>query len=79
MRTTVEMKAEHRSALLALAARRGKKGFSAVLAEAIDAYLSGERERARQREAFLSLRGSLSKEEGEELRATTRAIREYWR
>ena len=79
MRTTVEMKTEHRSALLALAARRGEKGFSSVLGDAIDAYLSGERERARRREVFLSLRGSLSKEEGEELRAETRAIREYWR
>ena len=29
MRTTVEMKPEHRSALPALASRRGQKGFSA--------------------------------------------------
>jgi hypothetical protein len=79
MRTTVEMKTEHRSALLALAARRGEKGFSTVLAEAIEAYLGGERERARRRDVFLSLKGSLSEEEGEELRAATRAIRENWR
>jgi hypothetical protein len=79
MRTTVEMKAQHRSALLALAAERGEKGFSSVLAEAIQVYLDGERERARQREEFLSLAGSLSPEEGEELRARVRAIRENWR
>ena len=42
MRTTVEMKPEHRSALLALAARRGEKGFSNLLAEAIDEFLQGE-------------------------------------
>jgi hypothetical protein len=79
MRTTVEMKPEHRSALLALAADRGEKGFSSVLAEAIEVYLRGENERAMQREEFRSLTGSLSAEEGAELRAKTRAIREYWR
>jgi hypothetical protein len=79
MRTTVEMKAEHRSALLALAARRGEKGFSSVLAEAIEEYLSCGRERARRRDSLLALQGSLTKEEGEELHAKTRAIREYWR
>jgi hypothetical protein len=79
MRTTVEMKPEHRSALLALAADRGEKGFSSVLAEAIEVYLRGEHERAMQREEFRSLTGSLSAEEGAELRAKTRAIREYWR
>lgn len=79
MRTTVEMKARHRSALLALAAERGEKGFSSVLAEAIQLYLDGERERTRQREEFLSLAGSLSSEEGEDLRTGVRAIREQWR
>ena len=45
MRTTVEMKPEHRSALLALASRRGHKGFSTVLGEAIESFLQGEAER----------------------------------
>ncbi len=36
------MKPEHRSALLALAARRGEKGFSAVLEEATGTFLEGE-------------------------------------
>jgi hypothetical protein len=79
MRTTVEMKPEHRSALLALAARRGEKGFSSVLAEAIDAYLKGDCERTRMREDFLSLQGSLTPDEGEALHALTRTIRENWR
>jgi hypothetical protein len=38
MRTTIEMKPEHRAALLALA-RLGDKGFSSVLQEAIETYL----------------------------------------
>jgi hypothetical protein len=79
MRTTVEMKPEHRSALLALARRRGEKGFSTVLAEALEEYLSGERERRRRREDLLSLAGILPPEDAERLRRVTKALRESWR
>jgi hypothetical protein len=79
MRTTVDMKPEHRSALLALSARRGEKGFSAVLAEAIEAFLDGEAERHRRREDVLRLAGSLTAGDAEELRATTKSLRESWR
>jgi len=79
MRTTVEMKPQHRKALMALAADRGEKGFSGVLAEAIETYLEGKDEREKKLEIFRSLRGSLSDEEANDLRARTRAIREHWR
>ncbi|MGC2659982.1 MAG: hypothetical protein WA324_18650 [Bryobacteraceae bacterium] len=79
MRTTVEMKPEHRSALLALASRRGHKGFSAVLGEAIESFLQGEVERGKRRKSLLSLGGSLSKKDGEELVRTTKELRESWR
>jgi len=79
MRTTVEMKTEHRSALLALAARRGEKGFSSVLAEAIEEYLRGNKERSQRLKDFLSLEGSLSAEEADNLREVTTALRESWR
>jgi hypothetical protein len=79
MRTTVEMSAEHRSALLALAARRGEKGFSSVLHEAIDQYLRGETDREQRRKLLLSLAGSFSRKEADELRRETSALREHWR
>jgi predicted CopG family antitoxin len=79
VRTTVEMKTEHRSALLALAARRGEKGFSNVLADAIEEYLDGERKRSQRRKELLSLAGSLSDQEAEALRAEVKAAREHWR
>ena len=79
MRTTVEMKPEHRSALLALASRRGQKGFSAVLEEAIEDYLRGETDREERRRTLLELAGSISPEEADELRRSVREIREYWR
>ena len=73
------MKPEHRSALLALAARRGQKGFSSVLEEAIQAYLAGEAGRESRREALRQLAGSLAEDEVEQLRGRFRAIRESWR
>ncbi len=79
MRTTVEMKAEHRSALLALAARRGEKGFSSILAEAIEHYLDDERTRAQRRKELSSVAGSLSAEDAKYLRGVTRSLREDWR
>jgi hypothetical protein len=79
MRTTVDVKPEHRSALLALAARRGEKGFSTVLEEAIETYLQGEAEREKRLETFLSLAGSLSERDAEELRRTVGELRENWR
>ncbi len=79
MRTTIEMKPEHRSALLTLVSRRGQKGFSAVLGEAIENHLRGEAEREKRRRRFLSAAGSLSSKEADRLRRTVRELRETWR
>jgi len=51
------MKPEHRSALLALASRRGHKGFSDVVGEALESYLRGEADREKRRRAFRALAG----------------------
>jgi hypothetical protein len=79
MRTTVEMKPQHRAALIALATKRGKTGFSGVLAEAIDTYLQGEDERAKRKARLLALGGSLSAKDAEHLRRVSRRFREHWR
>jgi putative antitoxin of VapBC-like toxin-antitoxin system len=79
MRTTIEMKPEHRTALLALASRRGQKGFSAVLGEAIENYLRGEADRKKRRRTLLAVAGSLSPEEADRLRRAVRELRENWR
>jgi metal-responsive CopG/Arc/MetJ family transcriptional regulator len=76
MRITVQMKPEHRSALQALAARRGEKGLSSVLAEAIAEYLDEEKTRVLRRKELLSLAGSLSAEEARSLRNSAASLRE---
>jgi hypothetical protein len=79
MRTTVELKSEHRSRLLAIAAQRGQKGFSRVLNEAIECYLGDEAERDRRRRRALRLRGRLKPEEANELRKNAAALHASWR
>jgi predicted transcriptional regulator len=79
MRTTIEMKAEHRARLLELAARRGEKGFSSLVSEAIQAYLDrvGDDEAGRRR--ALAMRRTLSTKEADRLRRHVAGLRENWR
>lgn len=79
IRTTVEMKPEHRSALLSLASRRSQKGFSSVLSEAIENYLRGEQDREKKRRMIRSRAGSLTRAEANRLRRTMQQLRQSWR
>jgi hypothetical protein len=80
VRTTIEVSPEHRARLLELAARRGEKGFSSLIGEALDLYL---REDGPRREHLLARalkqRGSLSPAEAERLRQEVDALRRSWR
>ena len=42
MRTTIEIRDEHRAKLLEMAARRGEKGFSSIVSEAIELILQAQ-------------------------------------
>jgi hypothetical protein len=79
MRTTIDLKPEHRAKLLEIAARRGEKGFSSVIAEAIEAHLEQAARNERARRRALRLRGSLSAKEAEALCRTADDLRESWR
>lgn len=79
MRTTIEIKPEHRAKLLELAARRGVKGFSELVAEALETYLEAEADRAAQRKRAAQLRGTLPARDAEGLRKTAETLRGTWR
>lgn len=79
MRTTVEIDDELRARLLEVAARRGLKGFSPIVSEAIHRYLAGEAEREDARRRALDLRGALEASEAEALRRETHDLRSSWR
>jgi hypothetical protein len=79
MRTTVEITAEQRARLLEIAARRGVKGFSLLVQEALDAYLAAqEGGEDRKRRALLS-RGSVREGDADKLRSLTHELRKSWR
>lgn len=79
MRTTIEMKDEHRAALLEIAARRRLKGFSGLVEDAVESYLKAEAARKDRRRDALALKGSLSPAEAERFRKEAAALRRSWR
>jgi metal-responsive CopG/Arc/MetJ family transcriptional regulator len=79
MRTTIEMKAEHRAKLLELAAHRGAKGFSQLVSEALEAYLRTEADRQAQRKRAVLLKGVMPSSEAQSLREAAEALRRSWR
>lgn len=78
MRTTIELSEDHRAALLRLAAERGEKGFSGLVREAVEGYLSNLGLRDGEAGA-LRLKGILSEEDANDLQARVTALRESWR
>jgi metal-responsive CopG/Arc/MetJ family transcriptional regulator len=73
MRTTVELRDDQHAALAALASRRGLRGYSSIVQDALDLYL---REHASERlTEVLRLRGILADEEAAEVE---RRIAEAW-
>jgi predicted transcriptional regulator len=79
VRTTIEIKPEHRARILELAARRGEKGFSTVVAEALELYLTTQTGRTNAIQNALALKGSMKETEAAELLEQTRKIRADWR
>ncbi len=79
MRTTVEIRDDQRAKLLELAARRGEKGFSRIVEEALDQYLGGGGGREERVRRALRAIGSLGSEAAERLEESARRIRATWR
>lgn len=79
MRTTIEIRDDLRGALLELAAKRGEKGFSRLVCEAIEQYVAAEPRRDELRKRALRMQGALDSREAEALQERVRAIREVWR
>lgn len=78
MRTTIEIPDEQRARLLEIAARRGEKGFSKLVQEALELYLRDHEQRDAV-ETAQRLQGRLSKEEADELEGSVADLRSRWR
>jgi predicted transcriptional regulator len=75
MRTTIEINNENRAKLAALAAKRGLRGYSKIIEEALTEYLVRIENRKSEIEEFLNLAGSLSQEEAF---VAENKIKEFW-
>ena len=81
MRTTIEITTDVRARLLALAARRGERGFSRIVQEALERYLSSDADgdRSRRVSRALATLGTLSDRSAAHMRAAARRVRKSWR
>jgi len=79
MRTTVELSDEVRAKLMELAARRGERGFSSLVEEALVQYLDEEQRRRRSVEEAQAVIGAMDDEAATALEDSVRTLRERWR
>lgn len=77
MRTTIELREDQHRALGALAQRRGQRGFSQLVQEALDAYLDDLG--ADEVQALLGLEGTLSDEDARRVGERIAEVRGSWR
>ena len=78
MRTTIELPDEQRARLLEIAARRGEKGFSGIIQEALEHYLRTQQQSEAVEQALKS-RGKFSEAEADEIHESALALRSRWR
>ena len=79
MRTTIEVTDEQYAKLVHLAARRGLKGFSALVQEALDQHLEAHEERDEAVRLALAARGALKGKEADAVAEACRETRRSWR
>ncbi len=79
MRTTIEISDELRARLLAMAARRGEKGFSTLVENAVERFLDEEERRQSLVSEAVAAIGSLGGKDAERMREAVRITRSTWR
>jgi predicted DNA-binding protein len=79
MKTTVELSNEHRSALHFLAARRGVRGYSKLIQEAVELYIKETTTKRGSAKQLLKMRGTWNKEDARKFQKKLREIRKNWR
>jgi hypothetical protein len=79
MRTTIEISDRHRSILLSLAAQKGLRGYSNIIQEALDFYLTHHTKAAETKRGVLKMKGCWKKQETKEIRSNLAELRENWK
>lgn len=79
MRTTIELSDEQRAQLLEAAARRGEKGFSSIVQEALTLYFEAQGQREGAVRKALATFGTIAEPEADRLEKDVRRLRRSWR
>jgi hypothetical protein len=79
MRTTIELSNDHRSSLHSLAARRGIRGYSKLIQEAVDLYIQEKTAKERNVKPLLQMRGTWNSEDARKFQRNLRKIRRNWK
>ncbi|GFP21509.1 hypothetical protein HKBW3S43_00855 [Candidatus Hakubella thermalkaliphila] len=67
MRTTIDIPDEQRAELLSLAAKRGLRGYSDLVREAVELYLARAHNEEKRKEKVLALEGIWAEESPEQI------------
>jgi len=79
MRTTIELSDDLISIVHALAVKKGYRGYSKVIEEALNFYLKENERRELGRDKILKMRGSWSLAEAEKTKKRLEEIRKNWK
>jgi metal-responsive CopG/Arc/MetJ family transcriptional regulator len=79
MRTTVALSNDLIAALHALAVKKGYRGYSRVMEEAVKHYLRDHEKKHQSLNVLLKMKGSWSAEEAAETKKKLEEIRKNWR
>jgi predicted DNA-binding protein len=78
MRTTIEISDHHRSILLSLAAKKGMRGYSGIIKEALNHYIECQVKSAAVKREILKMKGSWTSEETKKTKARLAEMRKNW-
>lgn len=79
MRTTIEITDEQRAKLLEAAAKRGEKGFSSIVQEALSQYFAAQDGRKEVIRKAVAAIGTIPDAEADQLEKDVRKLRRSWR
>ncbi|MFQ6083255.1 MAG: ribbon-helix-helix protein, CopG family [Candidatus Aminicenantia bacterium] len=79
MRTTIELSDDLISILHAIAVKKGYRGYSKVIEEALNFYLKESKKRESGRKKILRMRSSWSLTEAKETKKRLEEIRKNWK
>ena len=78
MRTTIEISDKHLSALLSIAAQKSLRGYSKIIEDAIEHYITDQAKLTGIKDNVLAMKGDWGKE-SEAIKTSIKELRKNWK